>query len=78
MRPAGPFYSDELVDVVRMVSDVVAFRIVLFDSKTQNGGYPSAVIRQLANEGRIHAVKFTRHGNTIEALRSEYGDRVEA
>jgi 4-hydroxy-tetrahydrodipicolinate synthase len=76
MRPAGLFSSDELADVVRMVSDVVACRIVLFDSAAQNGGYPFGVIRQLAKEGRIHAVKCTRNGDAIAALRSEFGDAI--
>ena len=76
MRPTGLFSSGELADFVRMVSDVVACRIVLFDSETQNGGYPIGVIRQLAEESRIHAVKCTRNGDAIAALRSECGDAV--
>jgi len=76
MRPAGLFSGDELADVVRMVSDVVTCRIVLFDSEAQNGGYPSGVIRRLAEEGRIHAVKCTRNGDAIAALRSECGDAI--
>lgn len=76
MRPAGLFSSDELADFVRMVSDVVSCRIVLFDSEAQNGGYPNGVIRQLAKEGRIHAVKCTRNGDDIAALRSECGDAI--
>jgi 4-hydroxy-tetrahydrodipicolinate synthase len=76
MRPAGLFSGDELADMVRVVSDAVACRVVLFDSEAQSGGYPSAVIRQLAEEGRIHAVKCTRNGDAIAALRAECGDVV--
>ena len=74
MRPAGLFANEELADLVRLVSDAVASRIVLFDSAAQSGGYPSSVIRQLANEGRIQAVKCTRDADAIAALRAECGD----
>ena len=76
MRPAGLFSGDELADMVRMISDAVACRVVLFDSEAQSGGYPSAVIRRLAEEGCIHAVKCTRNGDAIAALRAECGDVV--
>ena len=71
MRPAGLFSSDEIADFVRLNSDAVACRVVLFDSDAQSGGYPSSVIRQLAEEGRIHAVKCTRNADAIAALRAE-------
>jgi 4-hydroxy-tetrahydrodipicolinate synthase len=76
MRPAGLFSSAELADLVRMVADAAACRVVLFDSDAQSGGYPPAVIRELALEGRIHAVKCTRNGDAIAALRAECGDVV--
>jgi 4-hydroxy-tetrahydrodipicolinate synthase len=76
MRPAGLFSADELGDLVRMVSDAVAGPIVLFDSAAQSGGYPSAVIRALVEEGRINAVKCTRDGDAIAALRAECGKLV--
>ncbi len=76
MRPAGLFSTDELADFVRLVSDTVSGRVVLFDSEAQSGGYPGAVIRTLAGEGRIHAVKCTRDGDSIAALRAECGDVV--
>lgn len=76
MRPAGLFAPAELADLVRMVADVSACRVVLFDSEAQSGGYPVAVIRALAREGRIHAVKSTRNGDAVATLRSECGDVV--
>jgi len=76
MRPAGLFSADELADLVRIVSDAVSGRIVLFDSAAQSGGYPSAVIRKLAEEGCIQAVKCTRDGDAITALRAECGELV--
>ena len=74
MRPPGLFAPAELADLVRLIADAVACRVVLFDSEAQSGGYPAAVIRQLAIEGRIHAVKCTRNGDAIAALRAECGD----
>ena len=76
MRPAGLFSGDELADLVRMVCDAVACPVVLFDSEAQSGGYPSAVIRDLAKEGRIHAVKCTRNGDAIAALRAECSEDI--
>ena len=76
MRPPGLFSPDELADLVRMIADAVACRIVLFDSEAQSGGYPAHVIRQLAHEGRIHGVKCTRNGDAIAALRAECDDVV--
>lgn len=76
MRPPGLFSGYELADMVRMIADAVECRLVLFDSEAQSGGYPSAVIRRLAEEGRIHAVKCTRNGDAIAALRAECGDVV--
>ena len=60
MRPAGLFSNQELADFVRMISDAAEGRIVLFDSESQSGGFPAAVIRVLAEERRIHAIKCTR------------------
>jgi 4-hydroxy-tetrahydrodipicolinate synthase len=71
MRPAGLFSPAELANLVRMVADAAACRVVLFDSEAQSGGYPAAVIRELALEGRIHAVKCTRSGDATAALRAE-------
>lgn len=71
MRPAGLFSSEEVADFVRMISAAVACKIVLFDSEAQSGGYPSGVIRKLAQEGHIHAVKCTRDADAITALRAE-------
>jgi 4-hydroxy-tetrahydrodipicolinate synthase len=72
MRPSGLFSIDELADYVRMVSDAAeGGRIVLFDSEAQSGGFRLEVIRMLAKEGRIHAVKCTRDGDAIAALRAE-------
>jgi dihydrodipicolinate synthase/N-acetylneuraminate lyase len=76
MRPAGLFSSDELADFVRMISDAAACKTVLFDSEAQSGGYPPSVIRQLAKEGRIHAVKCTRNADAIAILRAECGEAV--
>jgi 4-hydroxy-tetrahydrodipicolinate synthase len=67
MRPTGLFSSDEIADYVRLISDFVACKVVLFDSEAQNGGYPASVVRQLAEEGRIHAVKCTRNADAIVA-----------
>jgi 4-hydroxy-tetrahydrodipicolinate synthase len=74
MRSPGLFAPEELTDLVRMIADAVSCRIVLFDSEAQSGGYPAAVIRQLAIEGRIHGVKCTRNGDAIASLRAECGD----
>lgn len=76
MRPPGLLSPDELADLVRMTADAARCRIVLFDSAAQSGGYPAAVIGQLAREGRIHAVKCTRDADAIAALRAECGDAV--
>ena len=76
MRPAGLFSGDELADLVRMVCDAVACPVVLFDSEAQSGGYPSEVIRELAKVGRIHAVKCTRNGDAIAALRAECSENI--
>lgn len=76
MRPAGLFSVEELADFVRMVSDAAEGRIVLFDSEAQSGGFPAEIIRTLAKEHRIHAVKCTRDGDAIAALRAEYGGLV--
>lgn len=76
MRPAGLFSVEELADFVRMVSDAAEGRIVLFDSEAQSGGFPADVIRGLAEERRIHAVKCTRDGDAIAALRAECGDLI--
>jgi dihydrodipicolinate synthase/N-acetylneuraminate lyase len=74
MRPTGQFSSDEIGDYVRLISDSAACKVVLFDSEAQNGGYPAGVVRQLAQEGRIHAVKCTRNADAIAALRAECGE----
>lgn len=76
MRPAGIFSIDELTDFVRMVSDAAEGRIVLFDSEAQSGGFPAVVIGVLAQERRIHAVKCTRDGDAIAALRAECGELI--
>jgi 4-hydroxy-tetrahydrodipicolinate synthase len=76
MRPGGLFSCDEILDFVRLISDAVACKVVLFDSEAQSGGYPSSVIRRLAEEGRIHAVKCTRDADAITALRAECGNAV--
>ena len=71
MRPAGLFSAAEIADFVRLVARAVACKVVLFDSEAQNGGYPAAVIRELAQEGLIHAVKCTRNADAIGALQGE-------
>lgn len=76
MRPTGLFSDDEITDFVRMNSEAVACKVVLFDSEAQNGGYPASVIRQLAEEGCIHAVKCARSADAIVALRRECGKSV--
>jgi 4-hydroxy-tetrahydrodipicolinate synthase len=76
MRPAGLLSIDELADFVRMVSDAAEGRIVLFDSEAQSGGFPAVTIRTLAEERRIQAVKCTRDGDAIAALRAECGELV--
>ena len=76
MRPAGLFSSDEIADYVRLISGSVACKVVLFDSEAQSGGYPASVIRQLAQEGCIHAVKCTRNADAIAALRAQCGEAV--
>lgn len=76
MRPAGLFSVDELTDLVRMVSDVAEGRIVLFDSEAQSGGFRPEVIRVLAREHRIQAVKCTRDADAIAALRAECSEFV--
>jgi 4-hydroxy-tetrahydrodipicolinate synthase len=76
MRPVGLFSLEEILAFVRLISDAVACKVVLFDSEAQSGGYPSSVIRQLAEEGRIHAVKCTRNADAIAALRAECGKAV--
>jgi 4-hydroxy-tetrahydrodipicolinate synthase len=73
MRPAGLFSSDELGDFVRLVAQAATCKVVLFDSAAQSGGYPSGIIRQLAEEGLIRAVKCTRSADAIGALRAECG-----
>lgn len=76
MRPAGLFAPAELGDFVRLIADAVECKVVLFDSEAQSGGYPAAIMRQLAEEGRIDAVKCTRHADAIVAVRAECGDVV--
>lgn len=76
MRPAGLFSARELADLVRMIADSAACRVVLFDSEAQSGGYPASVIRELALEGRIQAVKCTRNGDAVAALRAECGNVI--
>jgi 4-hydroxy-tetrahydrodipicolinate synthase len=76
MRPAGLFSNEEIIDFVRLTSDAVACKVVLFDSEAQGGGFPAGVIRQLADEGRIQAVKCTRNADAITALRRECGGAV--
>ncbi len=71
MRPAGLFSGDEVADFVRLIARAVACKVVLFDSEAQGGGYPAAVIRGLAQEGLIHAVKCTRNADAIGALQAE-------
>jgi 4-hydroxy-tetrahydrodipicolinate synthase len=71
MRPPGLFSPGELADFVRLVAQVVQGRIILFDSAAQSGGYPAAVIHELGQEGLVHAVKCTRNGEAIGALRAE-------
>jgi 4-hydroxy-tetrahydrodipicolinate synthase len=75
-RPAALFSIDELTDFVRMVSDAAQSRIVLFDSEAQSGGFRPEVIRTLARERRVHAVKCTRDADTTAALRAECGEFV--
>lgn len=76
MRPAGLFSIDELADFVRLISDAAEGRIVLFDSQAQSGGFQPEVIRVLAKDSRIHAVKCTRDGDAIAALRAECSEFV--
>ncbi len=76
MRPAGLLSSDEIADFVRLNCDAIGCKVVLFDSEAQGGGYPIGVIRQLANEGCIHAVKCTRNADAITDLRRECGGSV--
>jgi 4-hydroxy-tetrahydrodipicolinate synthase len=76
MRPPGLFSDDEISDFVRMIRHAVACKIVLFDSGAQSGGYPTVVIRQLAEEGCIDAVKCTRNADAITDLRGEVGNVV--
>jgi 4-hydroxy-tetrahydrodipicolinate synthase len=76
MRPPGLFSNDEICDFVRMIRHAVTCKVVLFDSKAQSGGYPTVVIRRLAEEGCIDAVKCTRNGDAITALRGEVGNMV--
>jgi 4-hydroxy-tetrahydrodipicolinate synthase len=71
MRPAGLCSDEELIDFVRLICDAAGCKVVLFDSEAQGGGYPIGVIRQLANEGCIHAVKCTRNADAIIDLRGE-------
>jgi 4-hydroxy-tetrahydrodipicolinate synthase len=76
MRPPGLFSEHEISDFVRMIRHAVACKVVLFDSEAQSGGYPTVVIRQLAEEGCIDAVKCTRNADAITALRGEVGNIV--
>ena len=77
MRPPGLFSNDEISDFVRMIRHAVACKVVLFDGEAQSGGYPTGVIRQLAEEGCIAAVKCTRNADAITALRAECGGTVQ-
>jgi 4-hydroxy-tetrahydrodipicolinate synthase len=74
MRPPGLFSRDELADLVRLVARAARCKVILFDSEAQSGGYPAAVIRQLAQENLVHAVKCTRNADAIGALRAECGE----
>ena len=76
MRPPGLFSDDEISDFVRMIRHAVSCKVVLFDSEAQSGGYPTIVIRQLAKEGCIDAVKCTRNADAITVLRGECGNIV--
>lgn len=75
-RPDGLFCADELHDYVVAVCDQADVPVVLFDSAAQNDGYPSEVIRRLAEADRIHGVKCTRNADAIVKLRMECGDVV--
>ena len=71
MRPAGLFSVAEIADFVRSIARAVVCKVVLFDSEAQSGGYPATVIRALADEGLIHAVKCTRNADAVGALQAE-------
>lgn len=71
MRPAGLFSNDEIIDFVRLTCDAAGCKVVSFDSEAQGGGYPVGVIRQLADEGCIHAVKCTHNAHAIADVRDK-------
>jgi 4-hydroxy-tetrahydrodipicolinate synthase len=71
MRPPGLFSPGELAGFVRLVAQAIQIKLILFDSEAQSGGYPAAVIRELGQEGLVHAVKCTRSADAIGALRAE-------
>jgi 4-hydroxy-tetrahydrodipicolinate synthase len=75
MRPAGLFSNDEIIDFVRLNCDAAGCKVVLFDGEAQ-GGYPVGVIRQLAEEGCIDAVKCTRNADAIADVRNACGGTV--
>jgi 4-hydroxy-tetrahydrodipicolinate synthase len=76
MRPPGLFSPSELADFVRLVAREIRGKLILFDSEAQSGGYPAALIRELGEEGLVHAVKCTRGADAIGALRAQCGALV--
>ncbi len=76
MRPGGLFSDDDLDRYVRSVRDAVEIPIVLFDSGAQSGGFPLAVLRRLAEDGQIQAVKCTRDWDAVNEVRAGCGHAI--
>jgi 4-hydroxy-tetrahydrodipicolinate synthase len=76
MRPGGLFSDDDLDRYVRTVRDAAGIPIVLFDSGAQSGGFPLSVLRGLAEEDQIQAVKCTRDWDATNEVRAVCGHAI--
>jgi 4-hydroxy-tetrahydrodipicolinate synthase len=61
---------------VRSVRDAAGIPIVLFDSGVQGGGFPLSVLRRLAEEDQIQAVKCTRDWDAVNEVRAVCGHAI--